>query len=479
MTDAEAEIGEGRRISMVWVVPIVALAIGLWMIVYTISSQGPEITILFSNAEGIEAGKTKIKVLSLEVGLVETASLNHDLDKVVITARIDKEAEPLLRDDTQFWVVRPRIGSDGISGLSTLLSGGFIQLAPGSGPDGRRDFLGLDEPPITPAGAPGIHLELVSDRVGSVGSGDPILYEGYRVGRVEGARFDVATQEARFGIFIEAPYDQLVSANTRFWNASGVTLSATADGVEVRTDSFESLLVGGVAMGLPASIGPGEPVEPNTLFRLHPDRRSVDERPYKQALEYVVLFSQSVRGLAPGAPVEYRGIPAGRVERVLLEDFAAGIRGENDAIPVLLRLEPGPQGLPDTPAGKQQLADAIERAVPDGLRVSLGTGNLLTGSLYIELDFHPDAEEAEMGIFAGRPTIPAIGGGLAGLQTRVATMLDKVNALPDRDDRHGAQPHLVRPERDPRQRRSSRAARFAGGDARGRPPHARLARTRR
>ncbi len=430
MPDAKAAIRARRRISFVWIVPIVTLVIGVWMVVYTLQSRGPEITIRFSSAEGIEPGKTKIKVLSLEVGLVESAVLSRGFDRVVVTARIEKEAAPLLREDTQFWVVRPRIGKGGVSGLGTLLSGGFIQLAPGEGPIGRRDFLGLDEPPITPAGTPGIQLELVSDRAGSIGSGDPILYQGFRVGRIESGRFDVSSQQTRYRAFVESPYDELVNSHTRFWNASGIALSATADGLEVRTGSLESILLGGVAMGLPESMAAGEPVGDGARFELYPDYRSVNERPYEKAIEYVVLFSQSVRGLRPGAPVEYRGLPAGRVERVLLEEFAADIRGEDDRIPVLIRLEPGPQGLPDTEDGVEQLARAVEIAVENGLRVSLETGNLLTGSLYVGLDVHPDAPPAEMGVFAGRPTIPTIGSGLAGIQTKLASLLDKLDALP-------------------------------------------------
>jgi paraquat-inducible protein B len=261
MTEAKATVSERRRISAIWLVPIVALVLGIWMVIHTLRSQGPEITVVFSSGASIEAGKTKIKFRDVEVGRVESVGLADDHESVVVTARLDKGAAPLLREDTQFWVVRPRVGPGGVSGVGTLLSGGYLQLAPGTGKEGRRDFVGLDEPPVTPAGTPGLHFKLVAEHSGSVGSGAPILYKGFRVGRIESAEFDVASQKMQYGAFIEAPYDELVTSATRFWNASGISVSATADGIQVQTASLEAVLVGGVVFGLPEGVEPGGPVE--------------------------------------------------------------------------------------------------------------------------------------------------------------------------------------------------------------------------
>jgi paraquat-inducible protein B len=431
MGDAQATVSSRRRLSFIWVVPIVAAILGAGMVIYTFVSQGPDITIVFSTAQGIEAGKTKIKVLSVDVGIVESAGLSEDVEHVIVQARLEKAATPLLREDTQFWVVRPRVGTGGVSGLGTLLSGGYIQLAPGTGETGRRDFVGLDEPPVTPAGTPGLRFNLVTDQAGSVSAGDPILYKDFGIGRIDSADFDVASQQMRYGAFIEAPYDDLVTSATRFWNASGISLSAGADGIEVDTASLETLLIGGVAMGLPEGVEPGDPVESGTTFQLYPNRASVNERPYRHAIEYVVNFPQSVRGLQPGAPVEYRGIRAGRVERVLLEELASlGLRGQGSPIPVLIRVEPGRLKLPDSEEGTKVLAEAIGNAVGIGMRATLATGSLLTGSLYVALDIYPDEPPAEMGSFAGRPTIPTVASGLAGIEQKLASLLDKLNALP-------------------------------------------------
>ncbi|MBW2315925.1 MAG: intermembrane transport protein PqiB [Deltaproteobacteria bacterium] len=434
MADASANVSERQRMSTIWLVPIVAVVLGAWMVIHTLRSQGPEVEIVFASGSGIEAEKTKIKYRDVEVGVVESVGLDEDLESVVVTARLDKEATSLLHEDTEFWVVQPRIGPAGISGLGTLLSGGFIQIAPGTGAPGRREFRGLDVPPVTPAGTPGLKLELVSDRAGSVGAGDPVLYKKYRVGRIETAEFDLAERKMRYGVFIEAPYDSLVTSSTRFWNVSGFSLSATADGIQMQMDSLQSLLVGGVVFGLPEGGKPGEKAEAGEQFQLYENYSAVNERPYRESVEYVVPFTQSLRGLRPGAPVEYRGIRIGSVERVLLSELnRTGLSGKGAPIPVLIRLEPGRLELPDDEQGVAMLKAAVERAVGNGLRATLSTGSLLTGSLYVYMDVYPNEKPARLGEFDGRPTIPTIESGLGGIQVRVTSLLDKLNALPVED----------------------------------------------
>ena len=432
MTDASAKISEKRSFSPVWIVPIVAVLIGIWMVVYTIQSQGPDITIVFSTAEGIETGKTKIKFRDVEIGLVEDAGLGEDLESVVVHAQIHKEAAPLLREDTQFWVVRPRVGKGGISGLGTVLSGGYIQIAPGTSGEERLEFVGLEEPPVTPAGTPGVKLELTADKVGGVGVGDPILYDGYSIGWIESETFDLETRNMRFGAFVNAPYDELITTTSRFWNASGFKASAGADGIEIEIGSLETLAVGGVEVGTPEGVGKGAPVKSGMHFRLYSSFAAVNERPFRQSMEYVVAFPQSVRGLVPGAPVEYRGIPVGSVERIMLDELAAQGVSETAArpIPVLLRLEPARLQRPDTEEGVEQLRQAIVSGIPRGLRATLSTGNIITGGLYVAIDFYEDAPPVEVEEFAGRPMIPTIASGLGGLEQRVAQLLDKVNDLP-------------------------------------------------
>jgi paraquat-inducible protein B len=433
MTDAHANISQKRRISPIWFVPILALGLGIWMLIYTIQSQGPEITIIFSTAQGLEAGKTKIKLRNVEIGLVESVGLGEDLESVVVKARLEKDAVPLLREDAEFWVVRPRIGKGGISGLSTVLSGGYIQISPGKSGQKTTDFVGLETPPVTPAGTPGKKLTIFADRAGSVSVGDPILYKGFRVGTVESDEFDIENQGMHYRVFIGAPYDDLVTTSTRFWNVSGFSVEAGADGIKASTGSLETLLLGGLEFGLPEGIGPGVPVEAGTRFELYDSYAEMNERPYRYSVEYVVGFPQSVRGLRPGAPVEYRGLPAGHVVRVMVNEWSE-VKLENRKtgrpIPVLIQLEPARLDYPDSEEGVEMLRNAVRIGVTRGMRASLTTGNLITGSLYVAFDLFPNEPASELGEWLGRPTIPTIESGLGGIELRVSRLLDKLNALP-------------------------------------------------
>jgi len=430
MTEAHAAVDRKRSFNPIWFVPIVALAIGAWMVIYTIQSEGPEITIVLSTAEGIEEGKTKIKLHDVDIGMVSSVELGEDRKTVIVIASLKKEVEDLLREDTEFWVVRPRIGKGGVSGLGTLLSGGYIQLAPGEGAEGRRNFIGLEEPPVTPAGTPGIMVTLTAEKAGSVSAGDPVLFKGYRVGRVETEAFDTNTKLMTYGVFIEAPYDELLTTTHRFWDVSGISVSAGAEGIKADSVSLETLLIGGVEVGRPTGIAMGAPAKAGEVYRLYDNFASVNERPYRYSLEYVVRFPQSVRGLLPGAPVQYRGLTLGQVERVMLDEMTNSMAANGQPIPVLIRIEPGRIKLPDSAEGVRRMKETIDGAVGNGLRASLSTGNILTGSLYVAMDYFPGAEPAEQESYAGRTTIPTIPSGLEGIAQKLTMFLDKLNDLP-------------------------------------------------
>jgi paraquat-inducible protein B len=430
MSDVHATVDRKRSFNPIWFVPIVALAIGAWMVIYTIQSEGPEITIVLSTAEGIEEGKTKIKLHEVDIGLVESVELGEDRKSVMVIASLKKDVEDLLREDTEFWVVRPRIGKGGVSGLGTLLSGGYIQLAPGEGAKGKRDFVGLEEPPVTAAGTPGIKVTLTAEKAGSVSAGDPVLFRGYTVGRVETETFDTDSKLMTYGVFIEAPYDELLTTTHRFWDVSGISVKAGADGIQADSVSLETLLIGGVEVGRPTGIALGAPAEAGDVYRLYDDFDSVNDRPYRYSIEYVVQFNQSIRGLRPGAPVEYRGMPLGQVERVMMTEMSRTVDSSGQAISILLRLEPGRFVMPDSPEGVERLQQTLDAAVGEGLRASLSTGNLLTGGLYVSMDFFPNAEAAAQEEYAGRKTIPTISSGLDGIAQKLTMFLDKLNELP-------------------------------------------------
>jgi len=433
VTETQAVISQKKRFSMVWIVPIVAGLLGGWMAVHNFQTRGPLITIEFVSAEGIEAGKTHIKALSVDIGLVKSVMLNKKRDGVLVTAQIQKQSSDLLRDDSQFWVVRPRIGASGISGLSTLLSGAYIELSPGSGAPGHDHFKGLNEPPLTPANTPGLHVTLVGTDQTSLNSGEPVLYRGFEVGRVEKTTFDTTKRQVRFSLFINAPYDDLITENTRFWNASGIAVKMDAQGVRLNSESVESLLIGGVSFALPENLPPGGTVEDGQEFLLYPDKESINHTSYKHTADYLLLFDSSVRGLLPGAPVTYRGLEIGKVVGISFDYLPEeNLYLDNDykRVPVLIRLTPAALTGNDTPQTIAAMQQRLEDSIAKGLRATLKTGNLLTGSLYISLDFLDHPPQAELQHIAGYVVLPTLSGGFDQIQNKITQLLDTINNLP-------------------------------------------------
>ncbi|MEM1155986.1 MAG: intermembrane transport protein PqiB [Pseudomonadota bacterium] len=431
MNDLKPDIKKGRGFNPIWIVPIVAVVVGIYMVIHTKMNEGPQITISFDTAESLEAGKTKIRFRDVDIGMVEDVTLTDSMSGVVVTAKMTKNAEPLLREDTRFWVVRARVGAGSVTGLGTLLSGAYIQLDPGVGNQKERRFVGLEDPPLTPADAPGVRLVLHSEHAGSLNAGDVVVYNGFKVGRIEGITFDSQKKEVQYDAFIDAPYDDLVTTSTRFWNTSGITVTASASGVEVQTSSMETILLGGVAFGTIPGIPPGEKVSSGASFKLNRSYSELAQDPFRYRSYFVVEFSQSLRGLKSGAPVEYRGIQIGQVDRIMVQELiSSGLAGGGSAIPVLIYLEPGRLGAGDTRAMVQQMSSNVENGVAQGLRASLQTGNLITGQLYVSFDFYDDVEAVEPQEFEGYTVLPTIPTGLGQLEKQVGDLLDKVNALP-------------------------------------------------
>jgi paraquat-inducible protein B len=435
VTTEQADISQGRKFSGIWLIPLLALVLGIYMVAHNWLNEGPEIEVAFMTADGLEQGKTKVKYRNVNMGVVEEVRLNDAFDGVIAKVKLDRQALPLLREDTRFWVVTARVGADNVSGLDTLLSGAYIQLAPGTGKEGARNFVGLEQPPETPAGAPGLRLQLTSERASSVSAGDTVLFKGYKVGRVESMLFNPVDQLVHYEIFIDAPFHELVNSNVRFWDVSGVSLSADASGFKVETGAMDTILFGGVAFGVPEGFKEGDKVAQNTEFKLHTSYEDILANPFHYGTYYVVSFEQSVKGLLPGAPVEFRGIQIGRVERIMLKEGmektrSLGEQGKGISIPILIYVEPGRMELPDNEGSIAIMRNSVEIAVGNGLRATMESGNLITGAKYISFDFFAGAKAAAQGSFMEYTTIPTIDSGLAQLDQKVNMLLDKINALP-------------------------------------------------
>ncbi|MET0383105.1 MAG: MlaD family protein [Burkholderiaceae bacterium] len=422
---------------LVWLVPLIAVLIGAGLGVRSILNRGPVVTIYFRNADGIEANKTHIKYKDVDIGIVRRVKLTPDHHEVEVTAEMrgNEGVENLLVTDTRFWVVRPRIGAGGVTGLGTLLSGASIGMDAGRNAGERREFQGLDtQPPVT-ADVPGREFVLESDELGSLDIGSPIFLRRVPVGQVMAYEMTPDGRHIRFTIFVTAPYDRFVNQHSRFWHASGVDVALDAQGLHMQTQSVVSLLAGGIAFQEAPEIDPvGQAEAPArsqfTLYRQMSDAlRQIDTHGF----DYRLMFAASVRGLAVGAPVEYRGLPIGEVTHIGV-DGSAGKADPEPKIAVDVRVYP--QRLP-TANGKQndELTDAAQRARVDpmvkrGFRAQLRSGNLLTGQLYVGLDFFPHAPPANIDWRATPPIMPTMPGSLDSLQDSLSELATKLAAIP-------------------------------------------------
>lgn len=422
----EVTVTTKSKISTVWFIPIVAVLIGAWLAYTTISEQGPTILIAFETAEGIEAGKTKLKYKNVEVGVVETVSLTDDLSGVMVTASLINGAEEYLTDTTQFWVVRPRFGTTGVSGLGTLVSGAFIEVDPGKGGTEKSTFKGLEIPPVIKADAPGRQYVLRTAKMGSYSNGSPVNYRGIKVGEVLGHELAKDNRNILVHIFIHQPHDKLVRRSSRFWNVSGVNVSIDADGMKVGTESLQALVVGGIAFETPTNLDASDPAEEGQSFPLHGSREEIKEASYVEKRPIIMYFDGSVRGLTLGAPVEFRGIKVGEVTDVKLEFNAEKNLFQ---IPVVAEIEPERFTILGE-RNRSAYENQLEAFIKKGMRAQLKTGSFLTGQLFVDLDFHPKTVMRLIGGDYLIPEIPTIPTTLDEFTNSITELINKLQKLP-------------------------------------------------
>lgn len=425
---SEVTINKKTELPLVWFLPLIALLVSGWLIVKSYNEKGPVITISFPTAEGLEVDKTKIKYLNVEVGKVTAISISDDLKTILITAQMNSTAAGYLNKNTSFWVVRPQVGLGGISGLGTLLSGPYIAIKPGDGPN-EDHFTGLTTPPSLKNNAEGTHFILETNNLGSMKPGTPINFHGITVGEVLSHKLSDEANAIRLTVFINKPYDQFVRKNTRFWIDSGVDLSAGADGFKVRTGPLISLLSGGIAFRASAE-DTVENIQPeNSTFPLYDTYELSTQIVYQNTLKYVMYFNGSVRGLTVGAPVQLRGIPIGKVTEINLEldKKTAEIR-----IPVTVELEP--ERIQEVNNDNHiSDKDIMERLINKGLRAQLQTGSLLTGQLLVDLDFHPKSKIVLNDNKSVYPEFPTTASSLDQFTHSANIIMDKVAKLPLED----------------------------------------------
>jgi paraquat-inducible protein B len=426
--EAKAVPKKRTRLSLVWVIPIVAAVAGVWIAVTKIMEKGPEITIVFSSADGLDANKTKINYDGLNIGTLTKIRFAEDHKHVIATAEMSPKVKDFLVKDMKFWVVKPRVSGLNITGLGTLISGFYIGVQLGESKESERHFIALETPPLT-GDVPGRIFMLKTTELGSLGQGTPIFFRQIQAGQVVSYELDKAGEFLNVKIFVQSPYDQYVSVDTRFWQASGVDVTLTAAGLHVQTESVMSILAGGIAFETPTNELSLAPADADTTFTLFNDRNDAFQPPPRNPYTYLVVFKQSVRGLSVGAPVELGGIKIGEV---------TGIQAQFDAksaefsVPVTISVDPERYGVKflnfpkseDLVASHERVMDTL---VSRGLRAGLKMGNLLSGSLFVAVNFFPDEPPATLDWSQTPVQLPTVSGKVEAIEDSVASLLKNLD----------------------------------------------------
>ena len=429
MTDKPVPAAHVRRskFSLVWLIPLVALAVAAYLGVRTVRSEGPTIRLTFNGGDGLVAGQTRVRHKSVELGLVESVNLTEDMQKVVVALKMRREAAPYLTDQTRFWVVRPRLSSGSISGIETLVSGSYIEMDPGSR-DGKQvsDYVGLEQPPGVRSGEPGRTYQVQANRLGSLGPGAPVFYRDIVVGEVLGYDIGDGIGPVTVTVFVRSPYDAFVRDGTHFWNASGLSVQVGTEGVHVELASLQALLSGGVAFDTPREMPEAKQMPEGARFPLYRNYGEAQAAGYKTRQEFVTYFTSSVRGLSKGSAVEFYGMQIGTVTDIGLDFDPATAHAR-----VRVRFEVQPERIDD--GGKSAKTNPLEvatRLVEQGMRAQLRTASYLTGAMVLALDFAPGAPPARLVMEEGEAVLPSTGGGLDNILSSVSDIASKLNRVP-------------------------------------------------
>ena len=421
-----------HRPPIVWVIPLIAVAIGIGMLVHAKLQEGPSIVVTFDSASGLQAGKTLVKYKEVVVGTVSSVGLSDDDNHVLATVQFQKNAQRLLHSDTRFWIVRPQIGPGGVSGIDTLLSGAYIAVDPGATPKAKKSYIALENPPMVTSGEQGRSFVLKTDDLNSLNVGSPLYFRHIEVGRVSAYSLDRATKTVSIRVFVRAPYDQFVSTGTRFWNASGLDVSLSSAGLKMRTQSLATIVSGGIAFDSAPDAADLAEVAQDTVFPLAIDQDMATSDREGTPIFFQLRFPEALRGLEKGAAVEFFGVNVGEVRKVAL-DYDPTTRKFSVVVDLAVyahRLGPVLAKFPSSQGNEAQVAAFVGSMVKDGLRAQARAGNLLTGQLYISLDFVPHATAVS---FDGRRrplSIPTVPGSLSQLQEQLAEVVNKIQKIP-------------------------------------------------
>ncbi|MCV2402604.1 intermembrane transport protein PqiB [Marinomonas sp. C2222] len=417
----------------IWLVPLVAILVASWMLYQNWASQGPVITLIAADAEGLEAGQTKLKARNVDIGRVIDIHLSGEYDKAIIKVRMNQGTQAMLLDDAKFWVVKPRIGKEGVSGLGTLLSGAYIDMTPGQLGEESTEFSLLNQPPLSST-KEGVRILLHNNGSAKLDVGAPVHFRGYEVGYIEEVGFDSDTNAITYRAVVNPPYDKLVSRNVQFWVTPGLSFRSSVQGFEVKFDSLENFISGGISFGLGKGKTLGEPVEDLTRFPLFTSKYEADNNLYKESIEYVFLFDSNMSGLAAGADVEYRGVVIGTVLEMPFTGFSIDALASLDrpVIPVLAKIEPQRLNALHVPESEsiQAWQEQLDDKISQGLRATLMIGNYVNAARVISLDYMEDAPAVTMNEFGGYKLFPTGPDSFANIENKVSILLDNLADVP-------------------------------------------------
>jgi paraquat-inducible protein B len=426
-----------RRVSASWswLVPAIAALVGLSLVINAWVQRGPAITINFQTAQGLESGKTVVKYKDVVIGKVTGIRLSQDHSKVIVKVELDKSAAGIAVSDSRFWVVRPRIGLGGVSGIDTLLSGSFIGVDVGKSSQQQTHFVGLENPPSVLHDSRGKTVVLHAGDLGSLDIGSPVYYRRIQVGRVASYKLDDNGKGVTLKLFVDSPYDRFVTTETRFWNASGVDVTLSAEGLKLNTQSLATVLAGGVAFNDAPGPHPGEkPADEGAAFTLFDTESNAMAPPDGEPRYIRMRFDQPLRGLAVDAPVEFRGLNFGRVVSIRMD-----YDEKTNQFPIYVGAVIYPERLGRVHSklaaiarskGDNDMSQVVGALVAQGLRAQAKVGNLLTGQLYISMDVVPNAPKVAYDPGARPMEIPTVPGSFDKLQEQLAQIVDKLDKIP-------------------------------------------------
>jgi paraquat-inducible protein B len=422
-----SRIDRKSRLSLIWAIPVVTVVIGAWLAWSTIAQRGPLITIIFETAEGLLANQSHVRHKDVDMGVVQNVALTPDLKRVQVTVRMNREAEPLLTDKAQFWVVRPRFFAGSISGLQTLFSGSYIDLLPAS-KDGepKHDFVGLENPPVLQSDVPGRTFLLQANRIGSLNLGSPIMFRDLEVGEVLGWDVGEMARNITVHAFVREPFDKYVHDNSRFWNASGAKVRLGTSGLELQVESLRAVVLGGIAFETPDDPALTEESQAERAFPLYQSQDAADSSSFKRSVPFVANFTGSVSGLAAGSPVTVRGLKIGEVSSVsLVYDRTL----DNVLVPVHFTLEPERIAMLNLPMDGD-LDTRMTELVRRGLSVKLETANILTGQKQLAMDLYRDAGAGQLSKEGDAYVIPVLGGSADDAVTAATNLVNRLSDIP-------------------------------------------------